>query len=107
VVEVPLQIVSAVAVAVPPTLIGFTVTTASAEVAIEQSPLWTTARKCLVAVRLPGLNGLAVEPMGDQVVPSGDDSQRTIEPVWPLRVIAVEEPSQMVPAIAAAVPPTL
>jgi hypothetical protein len=107
VVAAPLQMVPAVAVTVPPTVTGFTDTTLSAEAAIEQTPLWTTARKCLAAVRLPVLKGLEVEAMGDQVVPSREDSHRTIEPVWPPSVIVVAEPLQTVEAVAAVMPPTL
>jgi hypothetical protein len=86
---------------------GLTVTIAAIELALAHDPLWTTARKYLVAVRLPVFNELAVEAMGDQGPPSGEDSHLTMEPVWPLRLIVVEEPLQRVPAVAAAVPPAL
>ena len=107
VVPEPLQTVAAVAVTVPPTVGGFTVTYTSMDGASAHTPLRTTARKCFVAVRFPVLSRFAVELMEDHSVPLSEDSQRTMEPVWPARVIMVEEPLQTADAVAVAVPPTL
>jgi hypothetical protein len=84
-----------------------TVTIATLELAELQGPLWTTARNWVVAVSVPVFNGLAVEAMSVQAKPSGDDCHFTMDPVWPLNVMVVEEPLQIVEAVAVAVPPTL
>jgi type IV secretory pathway VirB2 component (pilin) len=80
-VEEPLQTAEAVAAATPPTLTGLTVTVDALESSSAQPLLWTIARNCVVAVRGPVSNGLAVEAIGDQVFPSGEDSHLTMEPV--------------------------
>ena len=52
-----------VAVAVPPTDVGLTVTVATLELAGEQTPLVTTARKHVVLLKLPVLRVAAVWPV--------------------------------------------
>lgn len=107
VVPAPLQMVPAAALGVPPTLSGSTVIVTGVELALEHTPLWTTARNCVVWFRFPVVSGLDVDTMSDHVVPFKDDCHLTIDPVWPLRVIVVPFPLQTVPADAVAVPPTV
>ena len=72
---------------------ALTLTAARLEVAVEQSPLWATARNIVVCVRFPVENGLAVEAMSNQFVPPlVDDCHFRIAPVWPLNVILVALP---------------
>src|SRR3569623_605453 len=92
VVLVPLQIGLVVALALPATVIGSTTTVAATELPGAHTPLCTTARNCVVIVRLPVGNGLAVEPISVQFVPSVEDCHFVIAPVSPLRLIVVLVP---------------
>ena len=104
---VPEQIVLGLAVAVPATAAGLTVTVAVLDSATaEHDPLMTMALKYFVAVRLPVFSGLEVEEMSDQLVPSVEDCHFVMEPVCPVSPMVVAVPLQIVAAAAAAVPPT-
>ena len=82
---VPVQTV-APPVTEPPTLAGSTVMVAEVELASAQLPLLTTARYCVVDVRLVAVKVVKVLTIGVQVVPSGEDSHLMMEPVWEVNV---------------------
>jgi hypothetical protein len=106
VVDDPLQTSELAGAALPPTDAESTVTVAALELADEQTPLVTTARNCVVWVRVPVLSGLAVEVMSDHVPPPlTEDCHLAMEPVWPLNVIVVVEPLHSSDAPGEAVPP--
>jgi hypothetical protein len=68
-VPVPLHTAALPAVAAPPTETGSTVMVATLELAAEHTPLCTTARNAVATVNGPVPNGLAVDPMSDQLLP--------------------------------------
>ena len=88
------------------TTLPVTETWAALEFVVEQCPLWTTARKDVVAVSGSVENGLAVELISTHVKLLVEDCHFTIEPVWPVSEIVVPLPLQTVAAVGLAVPPT-
>jgi hypothetical protein len=95
--------------AVPPTDGWSTVTVAGLEMAVEQTPLCTTASNSIVAVSDPVFKGLAVEAMAVQVFPpSVEYCHPTIAPVCPFKLIVVLlTPSLHISGLPAnVVPPT-
>ena len=85
----------------PPTETGLTVIVALALFAVAQLPLCTTARYCVVAVRLVAVSVVVVFAMSvADVKLSVDDCHLTTEPVCPLNVKVVE----LAPAQTVAVP---
>ena len=74
--------------------------------AVLQGEFWTTARKNVVAVRLPVAYGLAVATMSDQTALLVEFCHFTIAPVWPASVRVVPVPLHTALAVGVAVPPT-
>src|SRR5690349_18395569 len=97
----------AVALVVPPTVVGSTLTVLGLELAAAQTPLCTTARNWVVLVKGPVLNGLAVEVMSAQVLPSVEDCRSVVAPVWPVKLMVVPEPLHSSGAVALVVPATV
>src|SRR6185295_16525754 len=103
----PAQIGVAVAVAVPPTLVGFTTTVATVEVAGAHVPLVTIAWNSVVTVNTPVFKLALIAPA---ISANGFTPVRDchwIVPVFPASVIVVVSPAQIGVAVAVAVPPTL
>jgi len=104
---VPVQTVALPAI-VPPTDAGETVTVAETLFAAAQTPLVITALYEVVAVRLVAVKEVVVLAMAVPAVAklSREDSQRVIEPVYPLNVKVVEFVPVQTVALPAIVPPT-
>jgi hypothetical protein len=82
----------------PPTEVGSTETVVVDELAVAQEPLCTTARNCVVCVRAPEVYVVVVLAIVVQVVNGLTElSQRTTEPVCPLKVkVPLVDPEQIV-----------
>jgi hypothetical protein len=106
VVPLPLQTVKTVGLAVPPTDIGSTVTSAGLERTTPHNPLCTTTRNAVATDSGPVVKGLSVETISFVVVQlSVEDCHSTIVPVWPLKVMLVPLPLQTADNTGLAVPP--
>jgi hypothetical protein len=86
-----------------------TVTVAALELSAGQTPLFTTARNCVVCVSVPVLIEVAVEVISviELTNPSVEDCHFRIKPVCPASVIVVVTPLQMEEAAGVAVPTTV
>src|ERR1043166_7511923 len=107
VVLLPLRTCESAACAVPP-VEALIVTVVAVELAAGQTPLCTTARNEVAAVRGPVTSGFAVETMSF-VLPaklSVDDCHFTMLPVLPLKLTVVPVPVQTEASAGVVVPPT-
>src|SRR5438477_7469909 len=103
----PLQIGLAVALALPATVVGSTLTVAATEFAAGQLPLCTSPYTTLFRSRFPVGSGLTAEAISFQALPSVDDCHFMMAAVSPVKLIVVLVPLQIGLAVALALPATV